>query len=587
MQVWYNPSTTIDAALRAAAAKIEALGESFDPQVRPSDPSFGDYQANGILPQAKAARCNPRALAQQLIEQLDASAMLPREWLSWEIAGPGFINFKLQPAFLSAWLEAYGDADKHREGADQLYHGQSVVIDFSSPNTAKQMHVGHIRSSVIGESLARLLSFCGAKVIRDNHIGDWGTQFGILILAVKRANYDPNSEHADPLEDFERLYKEGSALTKEDPQALEEARRELLKLQQGDPDNVALWESINAASQAAFDAIYERLGIKFDLTLGESFYRDQVEPVYAELEQAGIACQSEGALVVFHPEHERFATQPFIIRKSDGASNYASTDLATVLYRREKLNADRIVYVTDGRQQDHFQQLFLTVQKWFKATGRPCPDLQHVWFGTILGEDGKAIKTRSGAPVRLKALLDEAEQRAFALVSEKAPQLDETERRTIAQVAGIGAVRYADLSQNRTSDYTFSWDKLLSFDGNTAPYLLYAGARIQSIFRKLELKPGEGLEAADTLQTESELLLARKLVGFSTALEQTLADLRPHLLCTYLYELASEFSSFYNAEKVAVDEPNIRARRLLLCHRTLITLNTGLELLGIQPLERM
>lgn len=587
MHVWYNPSAAIDAALRTAAAGIEGLGNDFDPQVRPSDPNFGDFQANGILPRAKSIRTNPRALAQQLVEALSASAALPAAWVNWEIAGPGFINFRLQAPFLSAWLNTYDDAAQHREGAGTLYAGQIVVVDFSSPNTAKQMHVGHIRSSVIGESLARLLAFCGATVIRDNHIGDWGTQFGILILAIKRAGYDPNAGHADPLEDFEHLYKEGSALTKEDPEALEEARRELVKLQNGDPENVALWRAINTASQAAFDAIYQRLGIQFDLTLGESFYRDQVAPVYAELEQTGIARESEGALVVFHPEHERFATQPFIIRKSDGASNYASTDLATVRYRAEELKADRIVYVTDGRQQDHFQQLFLTVEKWFAATMRNCPKLQHIWFGTILGEDGKAIKTRSGAPVRLKVLLNEAEERAYALVSEKAPQLDEAERRSIACVAGIGAVRYADLSQNRTSDYTFSWDKLLSFDGNTAPYLLYAGARIHSIFRKLELSPGQGLEGASALETEAELLLARKLVGFASALEQTLADLRPHLLCAYLYELASEFSTFYNAEKVAVEDPSIRARRLMLCHRTLITLNTGLELLGIQPLERM
>jgi arginyl-tRNA synthetase len=587
MHVCYNPSAAIASALRSAAVGIDGLGADFDPQIRPSDPSFGDFQANGVLPRAKELRTNPRALAQQLIDALTASAALPGEWITWELAGPGFINFRLQPPYLSAWLKTYGDAAQHQQGAGSLYSGQTVVIDFSSPNTAKQMHVGHIRSSVIGESLARLLEFCGAKVIRDNHIGDWGTQFGILILAIKRAQYDPTADHTDPIEDFERLYKEGSALTKTDAAALEEARRELVKLQNGDPENVALWQAINNASQVAFDAIYKRLGICFDLTLGESFYRDQVDAVYAELEQAGIACQSEGALVVFHPGHERFATQPFIIRKSDGASNYASTDLATVRYRCEKLNADRIVYVTDGRQQDHFQQLFLTVEKWFAATGRTCPKLQHIWFGTILGEDGKAIKTRSGDPIRLKTLLNEAEERAFTLVSEKAPQLDEAERRSIAAIAGIGAVRYADLSQNRTSDYTFSWEKLLSFDGNTAPYLLYAGARIHSIFRKLELTPGEGLENASPLETQAELLLARKLVGFASALEQTLSDLRPHLLCAYLYELACEFSTFYNSDKVAVDDPAIRARRLMLCHRTLITLNTGLQLLGIQSLERM
>jgi arginyl-tRNA synthetase len=461
-----------------------------------------------------------------------------------------------------------------------------VLVDYSSPNTAKQMHVGHLRSMVIGESIARLLEFCGAEVIRDNHIGDWGTQFGKLIYAYRRF-LDPEAIEREPLEELERLYKRGDAATKEDEVAMVEARQELVKLQNGDPASLALWARINDISQHAFDDIYRKLGLKFDYQLGESFYRDQVDRVYRELTEHGIAEESEGALVVFHPEHPRFATQPFIIRKSDGASNYASTDLATAFYRVEEFKSQTLVYVTDARQQDHFQQLFLSVEKWFTARGTPVPEMKHVWFGTILGEDGKAIKTRSGDPIRLKDLLQEAEDRAFAIVTEKNPALPEADRRAIASTVGVAAVRYADLAQNRTGDYVFAWDKLLSFDGNTAPYLLYAVARINSIFSKMGEPTTQDEDAASAFETETEIALARKLLGFVSVLNMAIDDLRPHFLCTYLFELAGNFSSFYNADRVIVDESDVRARRLVLCRRTLVILETGLQLLGIQSLKRM
>jgi arginyl-tRNA synthetase len=311
--------------------------------------------------------------------------------------------------------------------------------------------------------------------------------------------------------------------------------------------------------------------------------------VYNELTKLGLAEESQGALVVFHPEHPRFKTQPFIIRKSDGASNYASTDLATMLYRVEHFKADAIVVLTDTRQSDHFEQLWLTTQKWFAKTGRKLPRFEHVTFGSILGEDGKAIKTRSGDPIKLKDLLAEAEARAFAIVTEKSPELPETERRDIANAVGVGAVRYADLVQNRSSDYVFAWDKILSFDGNTAPYLLYAVARIRSIFRKQNIEPKDAASGAGATppETPGELALARKLASFASALKLTTTTLRPHFLCIYLYELAGEFSSFYTADKVLVDDPAVRARRLLLCARTLLVLETGLRLLGLRPLSRM
>jgi arginyl-tRNA synthetase len=320
---------------------------------------------------------------------------------------------------------------------------------------------------------------------------------------------------------------------------------------------------------------------------GESFYRDKVERVYKELLETGIAEKDEGALVVFHREHPRFIKFPFIIQKGDGASNYGSTDLATALDHVERHHATEAIYVTDGRQQDHFEQLFLTVQKWFKKKNYPALDLRHVWFGTILGEDGKAIKTRSGDPIRLLELVDEAIHRAFALVSEKNPDMPEAQRREVARVVGIGALRYADLAQNRTSDYFFSWEKMLSFEGNTAPYLLYAIARIHSIFRKLEIEPGEQEENPADFSNPEEIALARKLILFPIALDQALLEFRPHVLCLYLYELAGLFSSFYTAHKVMVEEAPIRAKRILLCARTLLILETGLSLLGLETLEQM
>jgi len=448
--------------------------------------------------------------------------------------------------------------------------------------------VGHLRSAVIGEAIARLLGFTGARVVRDNHIGDWGTQYGKLIWACKRY-LDEAALERDPIDEFERLYKIGNSAAESDAEVMEVARAELVKLQAGDPENLALWRRINEASLSAFQRIYDRLGIRFDETLGESFYNDKVERIYAELSEAGVSSPSEGAQVVFHPEHPRFKTQPMIVRKSDGAANYATTDLAAILYRSEHFGASSILYVVDKRQADHFEQLFLTARKWFAQRGWAVPKLEHVDFGTVLGEDGKPLKTRAGDHVRLTDLLDEAVQRAYALVTGKSPEFPEDERRRIAEIVGVGSVQYADLSQNRSSDYLFSWDKMISLEGNTAAYLLYAIARIRSIFRRQGVECGDPAaeSGADAFQTPGEIALARRLVKFADALRLALESLRPHFLCLYLYELAGEFSTFYNADKVIVADPVARARRLLLCSRTLLVLETGISLLGIRTLERM
>ncbi|MSU23969.1 MAG: arginine--tRNA ligase [Opitutus sp.] len=586
MHVPFDIAAYLDATLQAQAAVAAGLETgAFTPEVRPADPRHGDFQANGVLGYAKARKLNPRAVAEQLI------TALPAEILSQcdvAVAGPGFINFKLKPAALLAWLNTYDSAEHLKSGASNFYRGHRWVVDFSSPNTAKQLHVGHIRGMVIGEAICRLLAFCGADVVRDNHIGDWGTQFGKLIWGYKNLR-DEAALAADPLEELERLYKAADAAAKENPATLDAARAELVKLQAGDPENLALWHQINAISSGAFEEIYRKLDIHFDHQFGESFYNDKLTQVYDELRASGLAEDSQGAVVVFHPEHPRFKTQPFIIRKSDGASNYASTDLATMLFRTEQLKANAIAILTDTRQGDHFEQLWLTTQKWFTKTNRSAPHFEHVSFGSILGEDGKAIKTRSGDPIKLKALLAEAEERAFALVTEKSPELPEAERRDIASAVGLGAVRYADLAQNRSSDYVFAWDKILSFEGNTAPYLLYAVTRVRSIFRKLGLDPYDPAAAtgATAPATTTETALARKLLGFAATLRLTTAQLRPHFLCTYLYELAGEFSTFYAADKVIVDDPAVRARRLLLCARTLLVLETGLHLLGLRTLPRM
>jgi arginyl-tRNA synthetase len=465
-----------------------------------------------------------------------------------------------------------------------------VVVDFSSPNVAKPMHVGHIRSTILGDCLARVLRLLGHQVITDNHIGDWGTQFGMLLVAWKR-DLDATALKSDPLAEMERLYKKLSAECKENPATLETAKQELVKLQGGDAGNLRIWREMIALSQSQFDTIYARLGVKFDHTLGESSYNPRLPALVEELVAKGIARESEGALAVFFDDIAQLKKQPALIRKSDGGFNYTTTDLATLAHRLETWQPDEIIYVTDGRQQLHFQQVFAAFQKWKLAIGdrqSAMPRLAHVWFGSILGEDGKPFKTRSGETVKLADLLNEAEDRAFKVVSDKNPELPETERREVARVVGLGAVKYADLLPNRQSDYVFSWDKMLALNGNTAPYLQYAYARIRSIFRKAEGTSNiEHRISNIELSVPEEIALARQLLNFGLVLEAAAAEYRPNFICNYLYDLAGLFARFYESCPVLKADEASRASRLALCDLTARVLKQGLDALGIESLERM
>jgi arginyl-tRNA synthetase len=562
---------------KTAQALAAASGISAPALVNPAaNPKFGDYQANGVMAVAKTQKQNPRQLAQEV------SARLSRDEIpaTWEIAGPGFINFRLDPDWLGhTVLKTALDA---RLGVEPIARPETIVIDFSAPNIAKPMHVGHIRSTILGDVLTRILRFVGHSVVTDNHVGDWGTQFGMLIVGY-RTVLDKDAYHRDPLSEMERIYKVVQAQTKTDPAVADRARQELAKLQKGDAENTALWQEFMDISRQAFERLYQRLDISFDHWLGESFYNPMLAGVVQDLQDRQIARPSEGAVCIFYDDDSHLAEPPFLIQKSDGAFLYATTDLATIQYRVETFRPDRIVYVTDGRQQLHFKQLFVAARRWGYQ-----PELEHVWFGTILGEDGKPIKTREGEPVKLEALLDEAVQRALAVVHDKNPSLSQAEQQEIARVVGLGAVKYADLMQNRTADYRFSWDKLLAFEGNTAPYLQYVYARIRSIFRRGGLADWQPSADMDIrLQAPEEQELAKQMIRFGDVLLEVERAYKPNLLAGFLYDLATKFNLFYQAHQVLKAPPDQRPTRLLLCALTARYLKTGLELLGIETLEAM
>jgi arginyl-tRNA synthetase len=588
------PHKQIESALQSAVRAVLPDADVSAVLVRPCpDAKFGDYQSNALMALAKARKLNPRQLATQVVAKLDVSALCEPV----EIAGAGFLNFRLKtPVLVEALAAAAGGEHLFFEKAARP---RTVVIDFSSPNVAKPMHVGHIRSTGIGDALQRTLRLLGHDVKSDNHIGDWGTQFGKLLLGWKES-LDRAALTRDAIAELERLYKVVNAECDADPVRLEAAKAELVKLQAGDAENTAIWKEMIALSQKQFDAIYGRLGVKFDFAYGESFYNQWLSQVVDDLLRRGIARESEGAVGVFSdgsvpPKEDVFLVNrdgewvpdPALVRKSDGGFNYTTTDLATIDYRLRTWAPAEIVYVVDDRQSGHFKKLFATFSRWQPAAAKQVK-LVHVGFGKILGDDGKPFKTRSGDTVKLGDLLDEAEERALKIVSEKSSDLPEAQRRDIARVVGIGAVKYADLLPNRQSDYIFSWDKMLALQGNTAPYLQYAYARIRSIFRKAGADDGRAGGTHFQLEAPEELVLAKHLLNFGLTLEAVAEELRPNYLCNYLYELAGKFTGFYeNCPVLKADDAATRNSRLALCDLTARVLQQGLATLGIETIEQM
>ncbi len=552
------------------------------------DLRYGDYQSNAAMALARQIKKNPRSLAEDIVRSLGE---LPEA--ETEIAGPGFINFRVRPSFFAQTL--FSMLRDPRLGVAVTEHPKTIVIDFSAPNVAKPMHIGHIRSTIIGDTLARIARFMGNNVITDNHIGDWGTQFGMILWGWKH-KLQPDLLEKDPIATLLQVYKDVNALCKEQPDVLEECKAELVKLQSGDDENLEIWKRCIRLTKIGLEKIYSRLDIHFDYWLGESFYNDALAPLVQNLIDTGIARESDGAICVFsdgfhRPQQDPFLVSkdgqwlpvPAIIRKADGGFLYATTDLATLDYRINHFHADSIWYVVGAAQDKHFKQIF-DVQRMRGING----DFRHVAFGSILGKDRRPFKTRDGETVNLQDVIDEAIERAGRVVREKNPTLPQEEQKSIAQAVGIGAIKFAELSQNRLSDYIFDWDKMLALTGDTAPYLQNSFVRVCSIFRKTNTNfESISTDAPPVLHHEAELQLARLLVRFGEVVPAILDDCRPNLLASYLYDLARSFHSFYEACPVLRSEGSERESRLVLCALTARVLKQGMSLLGITLPERM
>jgi arginyl-tRNA synthetase len=560
-------------AKRLAAALAKAGLPNTGELTQATDPRFGDYQTNAALILGKQRGENPRAVAEKILQHLDVADLCEDP----TVAGAGFINLKLRPeAIATKAAEVFAD---DRLGVPRSTSAKKIVIDFGSPNVAKPMHVGHIRSTALGDSLARIASFLGHDVIRDNHIGDWGTQFGMVIWGWKNLlNRDALAQN--PLAEIVRIYKETNARSTSDPAVREACRQELVKLQSGDKENTDIWNECVALSMQDFEHVYDLLDVHYDIQCGESFYNDRLPGVVDRLLKSKIAELSEGAVVVFFPNVPELADKPSIIRKSDGGFNYTTSDIATVEYRINELKRDTLWYVVGAPQTLHFKQIFeIARREGFKA------DFRHIPFGNILGEDRKLMKTRSGENVPLRQVLEEACTRARKIVEEKNPGLSDEEKIDISRKIGIGAVKYADLSQYRMTDYVFSWDKMLALQGNTAPYLQNAYVRIRSIFRKAGESPPKS--ATFILKETAEINLAKELTQFAEIVPQVLNDFRPNILANYLFELANSFHSFYEACPVLKSDEPLRTSRLALSDLTGRVLEKGLDLLGIKVPEKM
>lgn len=570
-------SDKIKQAMIAAGAD-----EQCDALIRQSSkPQFGDYQANGIMAAAKKLGLNPREFAQKVLDHADLSDVAEKT----EIAGPGFINIFLNPTWLANNVSA---ALKDQNLGVSANEKQTIVIDYSSPNVAKEMHVGHLRSTIIGDAVVRTLEFLGHNVIRANHVGDWGTQFGMLIAYLEKME----NEHASEMElqDLEAFYREAKKHYDEDEAFAEKARNYVVKLQGGDEYCRTMWKKLVDITMQQNQRNYDRLNVTLTEkdVMGESLYNPMLPAIVEDLKKQGLAVEDEGALVVYLDEFKNKEGEPMgvIVQKKDGGFLYTTTDIAAAKYRYETLKSDRALVFSDTRQSQHMQQAWLITRK-----AGYVPDsfsLEHKNFGMMLGKDGKPFKTRTGGTVKLADLLDEAIERATVLINEKNTNLSDDEKTAVIEAVGIGSVKYADLSKNRTTDYVFDWDNMLSFEGNTAPYMQYAYTRIRSIFNKADVNPTTLAEAKIQLSDEKERALAIKLLQFEEAVQTVGKEGTPHVLCAYLYELAGVFSSFYeHCPILNAEDENIKLSRLKLAYLTEKTLKQGLELLGIKTIEKM
>ncbi|MDG6766921.1 arginine--tRNA ligase [Glaesserella parasuis] len=575
MNIQHILSEKIKQAMIVAGAE-----QNVEPLVRQSGKvQFGDYQANGIMGAAKKLGLNPREFAQKVVDNVDLNGIAEK----LEIAGPGFINIFLAPTWLAQQTENAFSGDKLGINLNQA---QTVVVDYSSPNVAKEMHVGHLRSTIIGDSVVRALEFLGNKVIRANHVGDWGTQFGMLIAYLEKME----NEHASEMElsDLEAFYRAAKEHYDSDEVFAEKARNYVVKLQSGDDYCRTMWKKLVNITMQQNQHNYNRLNVTLteNDVMGESLYNPMLPEIVADLKAQGLAVEDDGALVVFLDEFKNKDGDPMgvIVQKKDGGFLYTTTDIAAAKYRYETLKADRALVFSDTRQSQHMQQAWLITRK-----ADYVPDsfsLEHHNFGMMLGKDGKPFKTRTGGTVKLADLLDEAVERAEKLIAEKNPDLTASEKQAVVESVAIGAVKYSDLSKNRTTDYVFDWDNMLSFEGNTAPYMQYAYTRVRSIFSRAGIDPNS-LTGNIVLIDEKERNLAIKLLQFEEAVMVVAKDGTPHVLCQYLYELAGIFSSFYEAYPILNAEESIKQSRLKLAHLTAKTLKQGLDLLGIKTVEKM
>ena len=570
-------SDKVSQALIAAGAPADC-----EPQVRQSAKvQFGDYQANGVMAVAKKLGMAPRQLAEQVLTHLDLDGIASKT----EIAGPGFINIFLDPAFLASHVDAALKSD--RLGVNQPA-AQTIVVDYSAPNVAKEMHVGHLRSTIIGDAAVRTLEFLGHKVIRANHVGDWGTQFGMLIAYLEKQQQENAGEMA--LADLEGFYREAKKHYDEDEAFAERARSYVVKLQGGDEYFLQMWRKLVDITMSQNQITYDRLNVTLTRkdVMGESLYNPMLPGIVADLKAKGLAVESEGATVVFLDEYKNKEGEPMgvIIQKKDGGYLYTTTDIACAKYRYETLHADRVLYYIDSRQHQHLMQAWTIVRK-----AGYVPDsvpLEHHMFGMMLGKDGKPFKTRAGGTVKLADLLDEALERARRLVAEKNPDMAADELEKLANAVGIGAVKYADLSKNRTTDYVFDWDNMLAFEGNTAPYMQYAYTRVLSVFRKAAVDEAALAAAAVVISEDREAQLAARLLQFEETLSMVARDGTPHVMCSYLYDLAGLFSGFYeHCPILSAESEAVRNSRLKLAQLTAQTLKLGLDTLGIETVERM